>query len=302
MWSYYVVRGTHERAQELTDRCVALADSTQILELRAVAAAISGTQYVYTGRWQEAHRALRLATQAAGPAALAFPQDPALASRVLLAIVEWVRGDQVAAERELALALEGAAACSGRQAEFTRAYVYCFAAWYAQLIDAPERALGYAGQALQIAQKHQFMTWLGAAALHIAGAQCELGDFAAGLALFETALDQWQNAGARLMLPYFLGRCGRALLGAGRAEAGLEKLRTALELSGAAGEVFYDAELHRLYAEALAASAAPLQQVSRETDLAITIARKQQATAFEHRAQRVCEIVTIASNANARCQ
>jgi class 3 adenylate cyclase/tetratricopeptide (TPR) repeat protein/energy-coupling factor transporter ATP-binding protein EcfA2 len=284
IWAYYVVRGAHAQALELTTRCLTLADAAGSADVRAVAGGIGGAQFVYVGRWQDAEGELSLATHARGPMTQLFPQDPALSSRVLLALVKLLRGDEAAARGELETALAGAAALTGRQAEFTRAYVFCFAAWYAQVNDDSAQALGLAQQALAIAQRNNFETWLGAGALHIAGALTELGDFATGLPLFAQALSGWRNAGAELMLPYFFGRYGRAQVRAGQISEGIETLRQALSVARASGEVFYDAELHRFLAEALAESGADPETVLRERESAERIAGEQGALLFGRRA------------------
>ena len=138
---------------------------------------------------------------------------------------------------------------TGRQGEFTRAYTYCFASWYAQLADNASQALSWAQAAIAIAQRHNFEIWVAAGAIHAAGALTELGDFATGLPMFERALEGWRLAGAQLMLPYFLGRYGRALVRAGRADDGLSAIDQALSVAAANGG-FYDSELRRLRAEA----------------------------------------------------
>jgi predicted ATPase len=287
IWAAYLVRGTHTRGLDLVQRCLTLADAANSAELRAVAGAISGTPYVYAGRWQDAQRELELAAKATGPATQLFPIDPALASRALLAVVHAVRGNGSEAEAELALALSGAAAMTGRQAEFTRAYVFCFAAWFAQLADDSARALGFAQQAIAIAKRNNFETWLGAGALHVAGALTELGDFDTGLPLFAQALAGWRGAGSELMVPYFLGRYGRALVRAGKLDDGLAALREALALSLKDGEAFYLAELHRLIAEALASAGAEPSTVAAELDSGVRVAVEQGATVFGARLEAV---------------
>jgi len=283
IWAYYVVRSDHAQALGLVTRCLALAENS-LPGTPEVAAAISGAQYAYLGRWEEAERELRLATGAAGPTAALFPQDPALASRAFLAVVLTVRGDATAGRQELERAVAGAAALTGRQADFTRAYVFAFAAWCAELAGDTPQALSFGQQAIAVAQRNNFETWLGAGALHVAIALTELGDFANGLPLFEQALAGWQRAGAALSLPYFLGRYGRALVRAGRVPEGLAALRRALAQSETTGEHFYDAELHRFHAEAMTAAGASAADAARELDAARRVAGEQGAMTFERAA------------------
>jgi class 3 adenylate cyclase/tetratricopeptide (TPR) repeat protein len=285
IWAYKVVRGAHEEAVALTDRCLALADGALSGEIRAVAAAIVGAQYLFLGRFKDAEAELSLGVHAAGPMARLLPQDLAPASRAKLAVVKWVRGELLEAKRELNLALTAAAELQGRQAEFTRAYVYCYAAWFAQLTEDSSQALSFAQQAVAIASRHNFETWLGAGALHMAGALAELGEFSTSLPIFEQGLTGWRNAGAVLFLPYFLGRYARALTRLGRTAEALNALAEALSIAETCGESCYLAELHRLQAEALSSQGAEPSLVVAALERARRTATEQGATAFEQRAR-----------------
>jgi class 3 adenylate cyclase/tetratricopeptide (TPR) repeat protein len=286
IWAFKVVRGAHEEAVALTDRCLALADDARSTEVRAVAAAIVGAQYLFLGRWQDAEAELSLGVQAAGPMATLLPQDLAPASRAKLAVAKWVRGDLETAQRELQAAVAAATELRGRQAEFTRAYVLCYAAWFAQLTEDSAQALEWAQRAVAIAQRHNFETWLGAGALHMAGALTELGEFSTGLPIFEQGLAGWRKAGAVLFLPYFLGRYGRALTRAGRGEEGLAALAEAISIAEASGEGFYLAELHRFYAEGLAKQGAEPRLIADALGRARRVAAEQGGVAFEQRANQ----------------
>lgn len=286
LWAYHVVRGAHEEALVVTDRCVALAELAQSTELRAVAAAIAGAQYVFLGRWQDAEAELSMGIHATGPMARLLPQDLAPASRAKLAMVKWVRGDALGAQRELHLAVADATVLRGRQAEFTRAYVFCYAAWFAQVTEDSAQALSWAQQAVEIASRHKFETWLGAGALHVAGALAELGDFATSLPIFEQALAGWRKAGATLFLPYFLGRYARALTRVGRTTEALTALAEALSIAETSGELFYQAELHRFYADALTSQGAEQSLVTAALERARQAAVEQGGTSFEERAQK----------------
>ena len=285
IWAYKVVRGAHAESVALTVRCLALADEALSTEVRAVAAAIVGAQYLFLGRWQDAEAELSLGIHAAGPMARLLPQDLAPASRAKLAVVKWVRGEPQAAQRELGVALAAATELRGRQAEFTKAYVFCYAAWFAQLTEDSAQALSWAQEAVAIARRHNFETWLGAGALHMAGALTELGDFSTGLPIFEQGLAGWRQAGAVLFLPYFLGRYGRALTRAGRTEQALEALSEAISIAETSGELFYQAELHRFYAEALANQGAEPGLIADVLERARRVAADQGGTAFEQRAR-----------------
>jgi len=258
--------------------------------VRAVAGAIVGAQYLFLGRWQDAEAELSLGIHAAGPMARLLPHDLAPASRVKLAVVKWMRGDLQAAQRELELAAAAAEELRGRQAEATRAYVFCYAAWFAQLTEDSTQALAWAERGVAIARRHNFETWLCAGALHMAGALTELGDFSTGLPIFEQGLAGWRKAGAVLFLPYFLGRYGRALTRVGRVEDGLSALSEALSIAETSGEQFYQAELHRLYAEALAEQGAEPDLIAEAFKRAQRAAADQGGTVFEQRARQASAV------------
>ena len=84
-----------------------------------------------------------------------------------------------------------------------------------------------------------------------------------------------------------MGRYGTALVRAGKTEEGLAALREATSIGAANGEVFYQAELHRLTAEALAQTGASSEVIGAELAAATRIATEQGATAFANRARAV---------------
>jgi class 3 adenylate cyclase/predicted ATPase len=287
LWAYYVVRGSHEQALELSMRCVAVAEASGLADARAISAGIRGAQYAYLGRWPEALAELRKTNLASGHLAQLFPQDQTLAGIVLLAVAEWVTGNDEPGRVTLETAIDRANALTGRQAEFTRAYVYCYAAWFAQLADDHDRALSRAQRVVDIAQRHGFETWLGAGTLHLAAALAETGAVPRALGLFAQALDGWRAAGAALFLPYFLGRYGRALHLAGRYAVAATTLREAIDLAESTGELFYLAELRRLLADSLRAKNAPIDEVLEQLEGACRNASVQGAVAFESRSRRI---------------
>jgi len=97
------------------------------------------------------------------------------------------------------------------------------------------------------------------------------------------SIEEFKATGARLRLPYYLGLQARICRKAGRPEEGLAVIDEALVGSRATNERWWDAELHRLRGELLAARGAEVEDVESALERAREIAQGQQARALELR-------------------
>src|SRR5262249_10217639 len=110
--------------------------------------------------------------------------------------------------------------------------------------------------------------------------QTEQGGVEEGIAQTRQGLADWQATGALSHRPYQLALLAFALARAGRAAEGLSAVAEALSLSGATGERFFEAELHRLQGELLGPGEAAEACFRRGVD----VARRQGARSLELRA------------------
>src|SRR5262245_46587216 len=98
------------------------------------------------------------------------------------------------------------------------------------------------------------------------------------------------ETGAGVRLPFYYGLLASVYLRSGQPKVALSELERALELSARRGETWWDAELHRCRAEALA-SLGRRDEAIAACQQALATARTQQAPAFESRAAATLESI-----------
>jgi class 3 adenylate cyclase len=287
MWSFHLIRGDLGAASSLVDECEAYADTGDEGE-RALVTAIVGTQRLFEGRFGEAVTALTAGKGAAGAGADLIPQDPSLASQCQLAIALWHCGRTIASRSEMDACLAAADRDDSPRADFTRAFVYCYAAWAHELAGHSGRALELARRAGDVATQRHFMTWQVAAQLHVACARASLGEPAEAIDDLTANLMFWRDiGGAALMVPYFLARRGWAHLALGDHSTAVADATEALTLAAATGQRFHDAEVLRLLACGQRAGGAPRERWLATLDDAARTADDQGAPMLTGRAALV---------------
>jgi DNA-binding winged helix-turn-helix (wHTH) protein/predicted ATPase len=116
-------------------------------------------------------------------------------------------------------------------------------------------------------------------------ALAEQGQADTGIADIRKGLETFEGMGARLWVPCCLGLLAEAYGRAGKIDRAQRTLSEALEIAGRTGEGLYEAELHRLKGElALQESRANRAAAEACFDLAIAVARRQDAKSYELRA------------------
>jgi adenylate cyclase len=280
--AFALVTGQLAHAEQLAIRAAAIASRAGDVALEATANGALGYTLFFAGRLKEARAALETTEKAISLPGI--PQDPRIVSSMLIAIIDWLRGDVDLATRGTRAALAEAEGMDGDRAAFTQAFVLTYLAAHAQMADDAPTASTYAQRAIEIASEHRFLQWLGAASLHLGAAFCALGKLDAGVPTLVGSLDAWRMAGAELMTPYFLARLGLAHLD-GRAPAdAVAVLDEALALATRTGEHVYDAELHRIRARARLEAGRPLEEVQADLDLAVDLAAAGGFRIYEVRA------------------
>ena len=144
-----------------------------------------------------------------------------------------------------------------------------------------ERAAAAAAQC----ERWRFQMLAVVATAPLGWAQAIEGDPASGASLLRQALARWTATGSRVTTPLFLGLLAEAEQLAGRPAEALRILDDALAQTNRSGERYFDAELHRLRGESLAA-VSPSGAADAEAAFAtsIELARRQNAKLFEDRA------------------
>ena len=288
LWNCYLNRGELNRAHDLAERLVALAEEQGTPVHRALARRALGTTLFFLGRFGDAAAALSEAIAIDDAVAawedphylLLYTERAGVVSRLYSAWVLWYLGFPDGAQHKIedGLAL-------GHRLAHVNSLIFALN-WAAVLhnlrreFDAAHRR---AAEAIEIASEYGLSQWLAEAIVCRGFALVGLGQQAQGIAQLQSGLAAWNGTGARVIDTQWLGFIAQAHVQAGQFDDALPALDRAAETNVATGECHYQAELYRLRGIALAEigehaeAASWLQQ-------AIDTARMQQAKSLELRA------------------
>jgi class 3 adenylate cyclase/tetratricopeptide (TPR) repeat protein len=287
LWAYYHVKGDNVTSLELAERlATAASEWDRSIDLLA-ANAVLGYQHLRLGRLSSARQLLESgrswqASDGPGP----FPHHPGIGATVNLALVLWLHGDSDAARETLAEAVAAAEALEGPTSHFTRAFTHAFAAEFFHIAGRPEIAGQHAQRTVDISAEHGFASWVGAGMIHLAVANALTVDAPANIPIIEYGLTSWRGAGAAASLTQFTLGLAHACQAAGRVDEGLRAADDALATVQMTDERFVEAELHRLRGELLMRASPPDPAAALAAmEMALDVARRQGARAFEIRAQ-----------------
>jgi class 3 adenylate cyclase/predicted ATPase len=236
---------------------------------------------VFTASSEEEKVAARAAGQDAGAAALA-----------LMSWALWVLGHVDTAVARMDAALERADVVGHPH---TRAYVSYYASILHALRSEPVIAHQYAERCLALSEQHGFRHWHGLSRAIRGICVTMLDPSAASLEEVRSALNQYRGAGYQLGITALYVLLGPALLLRNEPEAALEMIEQGLSTASHNSERIFEAELHRLQAQALLARGAPdaRSQAKSLLDQALTTARNQQARSLELRATKDLAALSI---------
>jgi predicted ATPase len=288
LWNFHLVRCELERAHDLAERLVALAEERGTPIYRALARRARGATLFYLGRFGDA--AAALSEGIAIDDAIAAWEDPAplllyteragVVCRLYSALSLWYLGfpDHALQKIEAGLAF-------GQR--LAHAHSLSFALNWAALLhnlrrefDATHRR---AEAAIEIASEYGLSQWLAMAIICRGFALVGLGQPVDGIAQLHAGLAAWNATGARVLDTQWLGLVAEAHVQAGQFEDALAALHRAGDTAAATGECHYQAELYRLRGIVFAESGDAAQAAS-WFQQAIDTARSQQAKSLELRA------------------
>ena len=281
LWSFFMVRGELDRAEDQVARARRMAEELGDRQLAETTAAMAGYVLFFQGRLDEACEQLLVGLESR---ATLLPNDPRAVSRALIGVIEWLRGNPVAADRSIAQAIDEAKAVPGGRGAFTLAFVLAYSAWLAQLSGDPSTAVSRARSTIALATEHGFLTWKAAGYLHLSIGLGDLRTPDPAVPGLPDMIGAWQGAGAGLMLPYFLGRLAAAQLAADAVDAAQATVLSAQEAARRNHEHVYDAELLRLRARIRSARGEPDDNVVRDLEEAVRVACGQGARVYVLRA------------------
>jgi predicted ATPase len=288
LWHWHLLRGELRRAQELSERLVALADEQETPVYRALARRTLGTSLFFLGRFADAAAVVNEGI--AIDDAVAAWEDPAhvllyteragVHCRMYSARVLWLFGfpDRASDTMEAALAL-----AQRLPHPYSLASALNSAAVVHNSLREFDTARRRAEAAINLASEHHLLQMIEHATICRGVALVGLGQAAEGIALLRAGLINWHNLGAHLSDTEWLGFLAEAHLKAGQPGDALSVLDQATETAAATGECYYQAELYRLRGTVLAKTGDPVEAASC-LQRAIDTARSQQAKSLELRA------------------
>ena len=287
LWNCYLLRSDLQRAHDLAERLVVLADEQGELR-RALARRARGTTLFFLGRFADAAAALEEGI--AIDDAVAAWEDPAhlllyteragVVCRLYSAWALWFLGfpDRALETMEAALALSQ---------RLSHAYSLALAlSWTAVLRNLRREfaaARTRAEATIDLATEHRLPLYLADATICQGFALVGLDQQAEGIAQLQAGLAAWSSLGAHVLGAQWLGFLAEAHFQAGQFDEALTALDRAEEAAAATGECHYQAELYRLRGVVLAATGDAAEAES-WLQRAIDTARSQQAKSLELRA------------------
>ena len=290
LYVFNLVRGDLETARELAERCVALSKEAKRIDGLIEAYAALGFVLCYLGSLDEARETLEQcialydAREDAEQFASITAQDPAAASRSILAVLFWILGDPDESVKQLDKAFLLA---KELHRPINQAVVHTHAAELYQLRRETRLAQDHAAKGLQIASDHGDGFWGSLCAMHGSIAKSKRGHPEEGVAEIKHTLDLWSAAGAGTNTPYFLMRIAEAEHAMGLTEQAMHTVGKAIDFAESTHEGLFASELYRLRGELALASDSPDEQIAEACFLqAIETAQQQGAQVFEHRATK----------------
>ena len=288
LWNYYVVRGELQRAFDLAERLIVLAEEEGAPLRRALARRARGTTLFLLGRFADATS--ELSEGIAIDDAVAAWEDPdhlllyteraGIVCRLYSAWALWFLGfpDQALQRVEAGLNLAQRLAHTN-----SLAFALNFAAVLHNLRHEFDAARQRAEATIDLANEHPLPQWLAEATICRGAALVGLGRQAEGIAQLCTGLADWNGTGCHLFDTQWLAFTAEAHVRAGQFDDALRALDRAAETAGATGECFYQAELYRLRGAVLAKTGEDAEATS-WLHRAVDTARNQQAKSLELRA------------------
>jgi predicted ATPase len=302
--SVYLVRGEVQRAHELGEQLLSLAENTQDSGFLLEARIALGNTLFLRGDLALAHRQFEHALRLYDPEqhrshAYVYGLDPKGFGLTRMMWILWLRGypDQARqkAYDSLTLAREMSHSFSAAMAGMTATHVHL-------LRREPRAAQQHAEATITLCAEHKFANFLGQMIVFRGRSLAEQGVHHEGIAQMRQGLAACQATGAVLFRPMQLSHLIDSCWKARQTEEGLSTVIEALAAVDKTGEREYEAELYRLKGELTLQQQSKVQSPrSQVTDprplapdpqgeaeacfrKAIEIARRQQAKSLELRA------------------
>jgi len=287
LWYFYLARAEFQRARELGEQLLNVAQRVQAPGLLLLAHRMLGHTLSFLGEFSAAqvhleHGMTLYAPEQHRSLVSLYGQDQGVICQSWAALTLWCLGypDQALWRIREALTLAQELAHP-----FSLAYAMCFAGMLCQLRREVQAAQERATAAIVLCTEQGFAHYLARGRILRGWTMAEQGQGAEGLAQMRQGLTAYQATGAEVFRPYYLAFLAEVHGKVGQAEEGLTVLAQALAAVHKTGERLYEAELSRLKGELLLVRSAEHHEEAETCfQQALTVARHQQARSWELRA------------------
>jgi class 3 adenylate cyclase/predicted ATPase len=287
LWGYYLMCAEYQRAHELSEQLLSLAQQTQDPVMLVVARCTLGTTLFHLGAVATAHTHLTQGIALYDPqqhraSAFLSTYDAGVICHSYAAVALWYLGypDQGLAQSQQAVTLAQQLAHP-----YSLNIALSFAVLCHTLCRETRATQERAEAAMTLAKEHGFQFWMAIGSLLRGWALVQQGQAQEGIEQLHQGLRAHRATGAELGRPYYLALLAQADGIMGQADAGLTVLAEALTHVDTTGERWCESELYRLKGVLLLQQSSGNQTEAEVSFVhALDIARSQQAKSLELRA------------------
>jgi predicted ATPase len=293
LWQFYACRAEYQKAYELAEEFLTLAQYAQDPALLLGAHDVLGQTYYFLGEFVRAREhfehglALSDLQSLRSLALLVGGEDPGLACRGFAAFISCHLGFP---DRALQRMHEAFGLAQELHSPFNQAWTLVVAAQLHQCRREAKMAQKRAEELIALSTGHGFAGFLAMGTLLRGWALAAQGQAEEGLAQIRQGWAAYRATGAEQIRPYFLALLAEVYGKMGQIEEGLTVLAKALAFADKTGMRVSEADLYRLKGELTLQSQGqgPQSQVEQEAEecflKAIEVARRQSAKSLELRA------------------
>jgi predicted ATPase len=279
------VRGEFARVGESLDELREAAERADSPTLRVMAATATAGYHVMTGGFATADALYRETASWYEPSqhrvhVALTGADFGVLHRAWTSHALWALGDRDGA---VARASQAVALAAAHAHPFSEALAHAYLATVYQLDGDLDACTRHAAQALETATRSRVTYYAAWASILLAWADSVRTPSASRAARVEACIAEFVSTGAGSRLPYYLTLAAEGYRLAGDRETALALIERALACSARQGDTWYDAELHRRHAEALA-DVGRTAEAAIAAGKAVALAEAQGARPLEARA------------------
>jgi TOMM system kinase/cyclase fusion protein len=286
LWSFYLARGEVQTAYELGQQLLHLAQRQNDPALLLEAYEATGLTLFYFGELTRARAYLERSMALYDPQqhrthVFLYGRDPGTFSLSYLAMALCLLGYP---DQALQRSAEAVTLAQTRAHPYSLTLVLTYTAVIHQFRRESQAVSEQAEASMTLAIEQGFPYWAARGPILRGWALAAQGQRAQGLAYMQQGLAAWRATGAGLLRSYWSALLAEVYGHVGQPEVGLDLLAETLPLTDQVGERCWAAELYRLKGELLLQAVADARQAEACFHLALDVARRQQARAWELRA------------------